>query len=60
MRRSDWDGSQLTDQEMLDEWGREFLVEGRRRTDLIRWGQIFPIGQNVLNVSTQLKQNPGY
>ncbi|MGV3599688.1 MAG: RagB/SusD family nutrient uptake outer membrane protein [Dyadobacter fermentans] len=32
------DGSQLTDQEMLDEWGREFLVEGRRRTDMIRWG----------------------
>ena len=32
------DGSQLTDQEMLDEWGREFLVEGRRRTDLVRWG----------------------
>ncbi len=72
------DGSQLTDQEMLDEWGREFLVEGRRRTDLVRWGvfntgtwwdkqpdadnhtTIFPIGQNVLNVSTQLKQNPGY
>jgi hypothetical protein len=72
------DGSQLTDQEMLDEWGREFLVENRRRTDLIRWGvfstgtwwdkkpdgddhtEIFPIGQNVLNVSTQLKQNPGY
>ncbi len=72
------DGSQLTDQEMLDEWGREFLFEGRRRTDLIRWGvfntgtwwdkqpdadahtSIFPIGQNVLNSSTQLKQNPGY
>jgi hypothetical protein len=32
------DGSQLTDQEMLDEWGREFFGEGRRRTDLIRWG----------------------
>lgn len=32
------DGSELTDQEMIDEWGREFLVEGRRRTDLIRWG----------------------
>lgn len=32
------DGSQLTDQEMLDEWGREFLGEGRRRIDLIRWG----------------------
>ncbi|MBO9636829.1 MAG: RagB/SusD family nutrient uptake outer membrane protein [Siphonobacter aquaeclarae] len=72
------DGSQLNDQEMIDEWGREFLVEGRRRTDLIRWGvfnsgtwwdkqpdaddhtAIFCIGQNVLNVSTQLKQNPGY
>ena len=72
------DGSQLTDNEMLNEWGREFLVESRRRTDLIRWGQfstgtwwdkkpdgdshteIFPIGQNVINVSTQLKQNPGY
>lgn len=33
------DGSQLTDDEMLDEWGREFLVEGRRRIDLIRWGK---------------------
>ena len=22
---------------MLDEWGIEFLAEGRRRTDLIRW-----------------------
>ncbi|QIP14201.1 RagB/SusD family nutrient uptake outer membrane protein [Spirosoma aureum] len=30
--------SQLTDQEMLNEWGHEFLVEGRRRTDLIHWG----------------------
>lgn len=72
------DGSQLTDQEMLDEWGREFLVEGRRRTDLIRWGvfnkgewwdkkpdaddhtSIYPIGQNITNLSPQLKQNPGY
>ncbi|WP_339070944.1 RagB/SusD family nutrient uptake outer membrane protein [Chitinophaga sp. 212800008-4] len=72
------DGSQLTDQEMLDEWGREFLVEARRRTDLIRWGvfnsgtwwdkkpdaddhtAIFPLGQNVLNASPGLKQNPGY
>lgn len=33
------DGSELNDQEMLDEWGREFLIEGRRRTDLIRWGK---------------------
>ncbi|HTI91122.1 MAG TPA: RagB/SusD family nutrient uptake outer membrane protein [Puia sp.] len=72
------DGSQLTDQEMLDEWGREFLGEGRRRTDMIRWGvfntgtwwdktpdpddhtNIFPLGQNTLNLSPQLKQNPGY
>lgn len=27
----------LTEDELLDEWGREFLAEGRRRTDLIRW-----------------------
>ena len=72
------DGSQLTDQEMLDEWGREFLVEGRRRTDLIRWGvfntgtwwdkkpdaddhtAILPLGQTTLQLSPQLKQNPGY
>jgi hypothetical protein len=71
-------GSQLTDVEMLDEWGREFLVEGRRRTDMIRWGvfntgtwwdkqpdaddhtKIFPIGQAVLNINPQYKQNPGY
>lgn len=72
------DGSQLTDLEMLDEWGREFLGEGRRRTDMIRWGvfntgawwdkqpdaddhtKIYPIGQAVMNLSTQLKQNDGY
>ncbi len=72
------DGSQLTDQEMLDEWGREFLGEGRRRTDMIRWGvfntgtwwdkqpdaddhtKIYPIGQAVMNLTPQLKQNPGY
>jgi len=74
----DSSGIQLTDQEMLDEWGREFLVEGRRRTDMIRWGvfnsgtwwdkhpdaddhtKIFPIGQVVMSVSPQMKQNPGY
>lgn len=32
-------GSTLTEQELLDEWGREFLGEGRRRTDLIRFGK---------------------
>lgn len=30
-------GTELTDQEILDEWGREFIGENRRRTDLIRW-----------------------
>ena len=25
--------------EMLDEWGREFFAEGRRRVDLIRYGK---------------------
>lgn len=26
-------------EEMLDEWGREFLMEGRRRIDLVRFGR---------------------
>ena len=29
----------LTEAELLDEWGREFFFEGRRRTDLIRFGK---------------------
>lgn len=29
----------LTETELLDEWGREFLSESRRRTDLIRFGK---------------------
>ncbi|WP_459188440.1 RagB/SusD family nutrient uptake outer membrane protein [Parabacteroides sp. APC149_11_2_Y6] len=29
----------LTDQEFIDEWGREFIGERRRRMDLIRWGR---------------------
>lgn len=28
----------LTDEEFIDEWGREFLGERRRRVDLVRWG----------------------
>lgn len=32
------DGSVLTFRELLDEWGREFLAEKRRRTDLNRFG----------------------
>lgn len=72
------DGSELTEAELLDEWGREFLAEARRRTDLVRWDKfskgtwwdkepdaddhtnIMPIGQNVLNASPHLIQNPGY
>lgn len=71
-------GSELNDTEMIDEWGREFVGEGRRRTDMVRWGvytsgtwwdkqpdaddhtEIFPIGQRILNLSPNLKQNPGY
>lgn len=30
---------ELTANELLDEWGREFLAEGRRRTDLCRWNK---------------------
>ncbi len=29
----------LDEQELLDEWGREFLSESRRRTDLVRFGR---------------------
>ena len=29
----------LTEAELLDEWGREFIGELRRRTDLIRWNK---------------------
>ena len=32
------DGSMLTKQELLDEWGREFLAEGLRRQTLCRFG----------------------
>lgn len=32
------DGSALTAQELLDEWGREFIAEKRRRIDLNRFG----------------------
>ncbi len=31
--------AQLDDKEMLDEWGREFFAESRRRIDLIRYGK---------------------
>lgn len=60
------------DKELL----REFIFEGRRRTDNIRFGTyfqpwwekgstpayraIFPIPKSVLDTNTNLNQNPGY
>jgi hypothetical protein len=35
----DASGATLTEQELLDEWGREFIGEGRRRIDVIRFGK---------------------
>ncbi len=32
----------LDEKEMLDEWGREFFAESRRRIDLIRYGKFSP------------------
>jgi hypothetical protein len=61
---------------MLDELGREFYWEGRRRTDLIRFGKflepwqeksasdpsrlLFPIPNRSLAANPNLVQNPGY
>lgn len=66
--------SDITDQELLDELGREFAWEGHRRQDQIRfgvWGQpwwakpasgpnakLFPIPQTALNTNPNLVQNP--
>ncbi|PRY11668.1 putative outer membrane starch-binding protein [Pontibacter ummariensis] len=65
----------LTDDEFVDELGREFLGERHRRTDLVRWGRfgdawwdksadaadktVFPIPANALNSNPLLKPN-GY
>jgi hypothetical protein len=64
----------LNDQEFIDELGREFALEGHRRQDQIRFGvwgkawwhkpvsgpsaKLFPIPQKVLNVNSNLTQNP--
>lgn len=64
----------LTSQELINEFGREFAWEGRRRQDLIRFGlwgnawwnkppsgpnaKLFPIPQTALNVNPNLIQNP--
>jgi hypothetical protein len=65
----------LTDDEFVDELGREFLGERHRRTDLVRWGRfgnawwdkaadgadktVFPIPASALNANPELKPN-GY
>ncbi|MGM0531438.1 MAG: RagB/SusD family nutrient uptake outer membrane protein [Bacteroidota bacterium] len=64
--------SELTEQEFIDEWGREFFSELRRRTDLIRWGRfgdqwwdkepdsedktVFPIPRQSINANDKLEQ----
>ncbi len=66
----------LTLDELLDERGREFSYEAKRREDLIRFGkytearweksqseayrEIFPIPTNILTANPALQQNPGY
>ena len=67
----------VVDLDFIDkELMREFIFEGRRRTDNIRFGTyfqpwwqkgandlttgIFPIPTPVLNTNNKLKQNPGY
>ena len=63
----------LTDDGFVDELGREFLGERRRRTDLVRWQRfgnewwdkppdpedrsVFPIPNRVLNANPLLKPN---
>lgn len=65
---------ELTDEEFLNELGREFAWEGHRRQDMIRFGvwgdtwwnkppsgpnaKLFPIPQSVLNSNPNLVQNP--
>ncbi len=64
----------LTEDELLDELGREFAWEGHRRQDMIRFGafgdswfgkpatgvnaKLFPIPLSALNTNTNLVQNP--
>ena len=68
------EASDLTDTGLLDELGREFVFEGHRRQDMIRFGvwgkagwnkpergpnaKLFPIPQEVLNANPSLQQNP--
>lgn len=65
----------LTEDEFIDELGREFLGERHRRTDLIRWNRfgnewwdkpadakdksVYPIPSRALNANPLLKPNQG-
>jgi hypothetical protein len=66
----------LTDQDIIDERGRELYIEFWRRQDLIRFGQfldpwlykpqsgeerlLFPIPLTAVSTNPNLEQNPGY
>ena len=60
--------SSITLNWLLDERGREFMWEGQRRQDLIRYGkfttekfrEIYPILTSDLNANDNLHQNDGY
>ncbi|MHC1776921.1 MAG: RagB/SusD family nutrient uptake outer membrane protein [Lentimicrobium sp.] len=71
-----YQASEITDAELLDEFGREFAWEARRRQDQIRFGnwgstwwnkppsgptaKLFPIPQTALSSNSKLQQNDGY
>ena len=71
-----YQASDITAEELLDEFGREFAWEARRRQDQIRFGvwgntwwnkpasgptaKLFPLPQTALSANSKLRQNPGY
>ncbi len=71
-----YQASDITAQELLAEFGREFAWEARRRQDQIRFGvwgntwwnkppsgpaaKLFPLPQTALSANSKLRQNPGY
>ena len=68
--------TELTEENLLAERGRELFFEAIRRTDMIRFGRfndawwektatdphvnIYPIPRNQLDANSNLNQNPGY